>query len=661
MYTIDIDTGGTFTDGYVAGPACKVGVKVDTTPHDLTLCFWNCIESGAQAIGVSTPELLAQTRVVRFSSTIATNAAVQLSGPKLGVIVTDGAEETLYADKDNPLFAFLPNRLIVGLREKTDEAGRIVVAPSAEDIEEKVRAILEQGARMIVICLANAHLNPANEKAVRAVLEASYPRHYLGAVPMLASHQISMVPDDLLRTNTTVINAYFHRALAQSLYKAEDLVRKNRYRHPLMVVTADFGCTRVAKTRAINSYQSGPAACVRGAGVTAAALGHGKVMVIDVGGTTSDVAYIENGRPNGASLRPIRDVDVLQRIPDIISYGVGGGSKIRVKDSALTVGPDSQGAVPGPAAFGLGGNMPTPTDIWLTLGFIEANAYLGGRKKLKAGHSVKVIETQIAEPLGLSVEAAALAAKDAVEGRLAQYIRAGAFLGDGADFSEVRLYAVGGGGGLLTVGVAEKLGANSAYFPLTAPVFSAFGASTLDVAHHYEAILAPGASTQVVCKKVAVMAQEAARDMRGEGFLLNEVQNTLEATVFSGRAAIRTVGPLPEGAETMSAIVALVAEAGEGAGYVELRLTATGLIPHPELTALGARAATPDEALAGTREIVTPSGKATAPVYRFDRLPIGGAISGPAIAETEHTSILVPAGRTLKIDAHGGGVVEIKA
>src|SRR6185503_16995096 len=170
VYTIDIDTGGTFTDGYLTGPDRKVGVKVHTTPHGLTLCFWNCIESGARALDLPTEALLADTRVVRFSSTIATNAAVQLSGPKLGLIVTEGAEHTLYGAADNPLFAFLPTRLVAGLREQVDDAGVVKVAASPNEIEEKARGILEQGARMLVICLRNAHLNPANEIVVRKVL-----------------------------------------------------------------------------------------------------------------------------------------------------------------------------------------------------------------------------------------------------------------------------------------------------------------------------------------------------------------------------------------------------------------------------------------------------------------------------------------------------------
>ena len=310
---------------------------------------------------------------------------------------------------------------------------------------------------------------------MRAVLEESYPRHYLGAVPMLASHQISTVPDDALRTNTAVINAYFHRSLAQALYKAEDLARDHRYRHPLMIVTADFGCARVAKTRAINTYQSGPASCVRGAGVMAQALGHSRVLVIDVGGTTSDVSFIEDGRPDEAALRPINQVDVIQRIPDIISYGVGGGSKIRFRDGRLTVGPDSQGAVPGPAAFGLGGNMVTPTDVWLTMGLIDADNYLGGRKKLNKERARAVIAREIAGPLGISVKEAVLRAKDAVEETLAQHIRDGGFLRKDVDPTTVTLYAVGGGGGLLTVSVASW--SWRSLLSLTAPVFSAFGAA----------------------------------------------------------------------------------------------------------------------------------------------------------------------------------------
>ena len=478
---------------------------------------------------------------------------------------------------------------------------------------------------------------------------------------MLASHQVSAVPDDRLRTNTAVVNAYFHRSLAQALYKAEDLVRKRHYRHPLMIVTADFGCARVAKTQAINTYQSGPASCVRGAGVLASTLGHDKVLAIDVGGTTSDVSYIENGQPSGAAFRPIGGVDVIQRIPDIISYGVGGGSKIRVKDGALTVGPDSQGAVPGPAAFGLGGNMVTPTDVWLTLGLIDPDAYLGGRKKLKVDRAQATIERQIAKPLNLSIDAAALQAKAAVEETLAQHIRDGGFLAAGIDPAAVTLYAVGGGAGLLTVGVAEKLGAGAAYFPPMAAVFSAFGASTLDVVHYYEAILTAGRPLGDVQSAVADMVARAKRDMRGEGFAESVIRFSLEASSFGDGAAGLQLAPQPLSPDTLATVAQFVAAPPAGTRYLELRLTANCAMPHAPLAVAGGREASVEQARNGDRRMVTPAGTVAVALYRFDLLPIGAEIAGPLIAETEHTSILVPEERTLRIDDYGGGLVEVRA
>jgi N-methylhydantoinase A/oxoprolinase/acetone carboxylase beta subunit len=303
--------------------------------------------------------------------------------------------------------------------------------------------------------------------------------------------------------------------------------------------------------------------------------------------------------------------------------------------------------------------MVTPTDVWLTLGLIDTDAYLGGRKKLNVDRARAVIEKQFAGPLGISVEAAALNAKDAVEATLAQHIRDGGFLGPGVDPASVILYSVGGGGGLLTVGVTEKLGLGAAYFPPNAAVFSAFGASTLDVAHHYEEILAIGQPASEVEATFAQMIVAASRDMRGEGFSESDIQFNVEATAFTGREAQAQVAPQSMTAEAIKAIGDFAALPPPGASYLELRLTATCAMPHPPLAVTGERSADVDGARAGTRKIITVRGAATVPIYRFDRLPTGGEIFGPAIAETEHTSILLPAGRTLRVDAFGGGIVEV--
>ena len=666
MYTIDIDTGGTFTDGYISGNGSGISVKVETTPHDLTVCFFSCIEEGARRLGFATPELLEQTGVIRFSSTIATNTAVQLSGPKLGVIVTEGAEKNLYSNaSDSPITTFVPPQMVVGISEETSGKGEVVRPPDPEQLDARVRFLLENGARTLVISLRNAHLNPANEMAVRGAIDSAYPRHYLGAVPMLVSHHVSRVPSDEIRTNTAIVNAYFHRSLVNSLYKAEDQVRRNGYRYPLLIVTADYGVTRVAKTRAINTYQSGPAAGVRGAHVLAGAVGHDRVLSIDVGGTTSDVSLIARGAPVRADYLPINGVQVAQRIPRIVSFGVGGGSIIRLNSPhGISVGPDSQGAVPGPAAFGLGGSEVTPTDVWLTLGYLSPDEYLGGRKTLDADKARDVIRDKLAEPMGVDPAEAALTAKDAIESALGKQIAEQVALPSGVSLQGATLYAFGGGAGLLAAGLARKLNLAEVYVPAFGAVFSAFGASTLDVTHVYEEIcpVVNGSVDPVLLSGAAQgLRSMAARDMRGEGFAEEMMRCTLDVDCLAGMESLaQQTAPFRNG-RIPPELEQFVSNLPGNGQYVIVRLTAACSAPHPDTAARGERADDVAQAQQGTRKLRLPSGESEAAVYGLDRLPLGSEVSGPAIVESEYTSVLVPDKTTFKTDPSGNGLLEVSS
>lgn len=664
MYTIDIDTGGTFTDGYVVGDAQRVSVKVETTPHDLTVCFYNCIEEAARRLALDIPELLDQTRVIRFSSTIATNTAVQLSGPKLGVVVTSGNEDTLYSNnQENPVSAFLSPGMVVGIAEQIDQQGNVNGEPSEEEVDEKVRFLLENGARTLIISLRNSHANPANEKLIRRYIDSSYPRHYLGAVPMLLSHQVTRVPDDALRTNTAIINGYFHRELVRTLYKAEDIVRRKGYRYPLMIATADYGLARVAKTKAINTYQSGPAAGVRGAHVLSQQLRRSQILTIDVGGTTTDVSFIADGQPVAARFRPIAGADVAQRIPDIVSFGLGGGSKIRLGEKKkIEVGPESQGAVPGPACFGLGGSVVTPTDVWLALGYLSPDQYLGGRKKLQRDKALTVIEKGLAQPLGLSVEQAALAAKDAVEEALARHIEAKAPLPDGARLQGATLCSVGGGAGLLAIGLAEKLKLHSVYFPINAAVFSAFGASTLDVTHSYEEILLVGSKGLRDVSKGDILDRlkdQAVRDMRGEGFGSDQITFLMEAECYAGQQELGRAAPRKTVRKFPAQVSAVLDDPPDGTEYIIVRLTAACAIPRPEYSSAGQRAKSAKTTNQSSRYIGFDPGGEEVPLYRFDLMGLKARVKGPAIIEDDHTSILLPKGHEFRMDDLGNGIVEL--
>ena len=175
-FTIDIDNGGTFTDGFFTGDGQIEWVKVDTTPHDLTVCFLKCIEEGAVKFGLTLPQLLHGTEVIRFSTTHATNTLLQKSGPRLGLIVTRGFEESLYssAARSPALDFIVPAGMVIGIDEP---AGKDSV--DREQVRLAIRSLLGRGARIIVVSLYRAHLDPTNELKVRQIADDDYPKHYL--------------------------------------------------------------------------------------------------------------------------------------------------------------------------------------------------------------------------------------------------------------------------------------------------------------------------------------------------------------------------------------------------------------------------------------------------------------------------------------------------
>ena len=376
-YTLSIDTGGTFTDGFVSDAERSAQVKVDTTPHDLTLGFRACVEAAAEAVGEDVPTFLSALGTLHFSSTIATNTIVERRGAPVGLIVTQGAEADLYG-APGALSAFLDPELVRGVPERVGDGGAVEAAPDEAALETAVRELLERGIRLLVVSFANAHVNPANELAARAIIDRSYPRHYLGAVPLMISSRISLAPDDHGRTAIALINAYLHPNLVQTLYRAEDQARERGLRRPLLIVNTDGSSSRVAKTRAIDTYNSGPSAGVLGAGYVARALGARHVCTFDVGGTTTDVAYLRDGEVPRDAATDVGPVSVPHPSVSLWSFGLGGGSIV----AGDRVGPESAGSAPGPACFGLGGSALTPTDVWVLLGYLEPGRFLGGRRLL---------------------------------------------------------------------------------------------------------------------------------------------------------------------------------------------------------------------------------------------------------------------------------------
>lgn len=647
MYSLDIDIGGTFTDGFFTDGADVRTGKVLTTPHDVTEGFLDCIRMGSRLFDLEPDEFLRRTDIARLSTTIGTNLLVQRKGARIGLMVTSGAEQTLYGpEKSSALGDLIAPDMVIGIAEAVDDNGQVVTAPVADVVLAGVRGLIQNGAQLIVVSLKNAWRNPANERVIRDIVRARYPIHYLRSVPVQLGVEVVHDHDDHARTNSALLNAYIHADMARVLFRAEDKLREAGYNRPLLIVHASGGNARVAKTIALNTLHSGPAVAVKGAAVLADLLGLDHVVSADMGGTSFDIGLVVDRTVVRQQTPQIEHFRIATPTIEVGSVGLGGGSIARLDGDVLKVGPESAGSAPGPACYGKGGGEPTVTDANLVLGFIDPDYFLGGRMKLDLAAARQAIERRIARKRGISVEAAAFEirhlAGEIMGGEIAKRLKL-AGLG-GADVS---LLSVGGAGPLHACDIVETAGLKQAIaFPFGS-VFSAFGGNTTDVQHLYSHTFS--AAPRTVEELEAALGElllAARRDMKGEGFL-----QTAELEVSAESDALNVTVKERMNVDAGKLAAALWTSAGQHP-IETLRLTASSHTPHWTPPRQTVKAAAP--APRGERMIWWQSDAATpTPVFAREALTLGAVIAGPAIVEGPDTTYAVRPGWRLAIDAFG--------
>ncbi|MHB1024398.1 MAG: hydantoinase/oxoprolinase family protein [Desulfobacteria bacterium] len=672
--TIDIDTGGTFTDGFFTRNGRVEKAKVLTTPHDLTECFLGCIKAGAMKFGVPVEDFLYDAEVIRFSNTIGTNTIIQRSGSKLGLLLTSGKEDLAPVRSrkgEEPLVAL---DMVLGVREAVTAGGEVVTAVDGAEVLKAAQELIDRGARCLVVAFANSDSNPANERAARDIIKREFPRDYLGSVPVVLASNISPRSGEVERINAAVVNAYIHAKLVRLLYKAGEILRGRMFRKTLLIGHNNGTVARVAKTRAINTYNSGPAGGLLGAESIGSLYGVRDLLTADMGGTSFDVGYIRAGVPSYTLAPVIEGFPVNVPMLAIRAIGAGGGSIAHVSNGRLAVGPQSAGALPGPAAFDLGGTEPTVTDADVVLGIIDADYFLGGAMRLSREKAAEAIKEKIARPLGLSVAEAAFRIKQAVDEHMGLELRA---MRQEAGFaSEPLLVVYGGAGPTHCCDYARIAGVKKIIVTPFSSVFSAFGSSTQDVGHIYyrrvDAPLEVGGDMHAVSNVVASMNLEALRDLRGEGFTGNEVTTSLELFVRAeGGAAEERIPAEPGFCETPSGQEATLRRArtalgtnGDGnSGRVVLSavgLRAQAPVPHHPVARLSRTSSSVTEAVRGRRPTLLGEGGVRVETFVYDmaRLAPGHTLSGPAIVESESTTVLIQPDWTLSVDEYGNCVIE---
>lgn len=661
MYTVDIDTGGTYTDGLFSDGEKLTSVKVDTTPHDLTIAFSQCLEEGSKKLGFENiMDFLDQVDIIRWSSTIASNTLAEKTGPRLGLFVTKGNEDSLYSSTvpDDAIGFIIDRTNIKGLSQPIDTT----------EILKELRELLEQGVRRVCICFKGSLHDNKDELQARNVITEQYPEHYMGSVPVLTGEEICKYPDDMTRAHAALLNAYVHGSMATFLFNQEDELRRKGYSMPLLIGHVDGGVARVSKTKPIDTIESGPIFGIHAAAYFARTYNLKKAITLDVGGTTSKIGLILNGRPMTSTESTLGGISLKMNLITLSSLTLGGGSVVSVgSDSKIKLGPKSMGAYPGPASYDLGGTEATLTDAFIIVKYLDPDYYAGGERKLNVTRAEQTIQERVANLLGMDLEKAAYGVADEAFSMVADGIKK-IVERTGIDPKEFVLLVFGGNGGVFGCDIAEKIGANQVYIFSLASVFSAFGASTADISHTYE--YAPLVSLEDFNKLQKVISQlrnEALRDMKGEGLDLAKVEIDLNFEISDGRNPPISVESHYLGLDSRDEVeqIRKLFDKKAPTDYsrdrlvVEiLRLRAHYPTPSYELPVFPMQSPDSESALKGKRKVFWREGLVSTNIYDWALLRSGNVVPGPAIIEAADTTYLVPMGWELKVDKYKNGLIE---
>ncbi|MEH6790939.1 hydantoinase/oxoprolinase family protein [Parasphingorhabdus sp.] len=591
---VNIDNGGTLTDICAFDGEKVVHAKTVTTPHDLTECLMNGLQALGEQLGQEggLTRLVASIDHLRYSTTQGTNAIVQRKGPRLGLLVSSDAQIESARAPASELFEALVGDRVAAIGGATDA-----------QVVQAVRTLIAKGASRLVICLDGKEAAQV-ESDLRRALYATFPRHLLGAVPLLFSTDLAPGASSQRRLWSGLINAFLHPSMEQFLHHAEGRLRQHRARNPLLVFRNDGGSTRVSRTIALHTYSSGPRGGAVGAAILAEHYGFGRFSSIDIGGTTTDLALFEEGQVAEHRFGDVEGAPIAFPLADVPSIAAGGGSILSVANGAIQVGPESMGALPGPACFARGGTNATLTDIMLLAGILDPQSFFGGKLALDLERARNAVRTHIAEPLDMDLDAAVLAAIDAYEAKIAAAIN-GLAGKQGLD----ALLAFGGAGPMSACGIAEKASIDRVLVPRFAAVFSAFGIGFSPIRHRHSCPV-DSFSDQAVAEARLRLEEQADRAMESEGFALQDCQCDWQAVTGDG-----------DHAQAMP-----LAEVSPGAsGFVELNV-----VRDMPSIALGSVSAGTVHSAAALHSRAAMGGM---PLYRLEDLEAGANAAGPCLVE----------------------------
>ncbi|MCY3711794.1 MAG: hydantoinase B/oxoprolinase family protein [Gemmatimonadetes bacterium] len=680
--SIGIDVGGTFTDFVVVeGNSAPRYFKTASTPQAPSDAVMNGLGDIAESHGLSTAELMSRIRLFIHGTTVATNTLLERKGARVGLITTEGfrdllaLREGLKEDRYNlrmpPVEPLVPRSLRHTLEERIRSDGTVEAPVDNEALDEILDELARAGVESVAVCLVFSYLNPAHERLVGDRIRQRHPELYLS----LSSEILPQIKE-YDRLSTTAVNAYVGPVYARYLERMKEEASGLGLASDILTMTSNGGVTPldVASRQAVQAILSGPAGGVSGAVAYGRLIGEGDLIGFDMGGTSTDISVIEAGDPQVSGEHYEGGWKIAVPMIDLHTLGAGGGSIARVDDGGtLHVGPQSAGADPGPACYGRGGDQPTVTDANLVLGYLDPGNFLGGRNPLYPDLSEQAVQASVAEPLGLSTVDAARGILDVVTTAMAEGIRL-LTVRRGGDPRNYALLAFGGAAGLHVGQVARKTGIGKVYLPSAAPVLSAYGMLASDL--RYDFAQSFTASLDVVDldevrRLTDRMAGQGIARLRNQGLAEEDIATRFTADMRYLDQIYEVNVTVPDLAIDDDAIRRAWAslfheryqtlysyhQLDQEIRLVTLRATVTGKLPSVDLPARE-RSDRNENARKGTRRVYTGTWTEVA-VYVADDLAPGTEIDGPAIVESDFTTVLVEADDRLEVDPYGGMVLAV--
>ena len=485
---IGVDIGGTFTDVVVRRPGSPSRImKIPTTRSDPSIAVLEALKRMQAEWG------LAPQDVLRFvhGTTVATNAVLERKGAKVGVITTEGFRDVLEIgrqmrhqmyqlalDPETPTF-LAPGRMRHEVPERISATGEVLKPLDEAAVAEAADALVAAGARAIAVVFLFSFLDDTHERRAREIILTRHPDVFVSL-----SSEVDPAFREYERTVVTAFDAYVKPVVDRYLANLDSGLLSASVSAPLQVMQSRGGISgsRTARLRPVRLFLSGPAAGVIGAKMAAETAGVRDLITVDVGGTSCDIALIEDGTPALRSEGLIDGYPVRVGMVDVNSIGSGGGS-IAWLDVAggLRVGPQSAGSEPGPACYGRGGMEATVTDASVVLGYLDPDYFAGGKLKLRPELARDAV-ARIAGRLNLTVEQAALGIHRILNAQMAEGIRL-VSIRQGHDPRRFTLLPLGGGGALHACALAEELGITRVLVPRHPGVLSAAGLLAAPIEH----------------------------------------------------------------------------------------------------------------------------------------------------------------------------------